>query len=123
MTADDVYAVAGPLDLRVLMGLVELRGFDELRDPPFQPVYVIAHDDRRDSFEVIDERDILLHHPYEAYDPVIALLAQAADDPDVLAIKQTLYRASFGSPIIAACNGLPSEQTGDRDPRADRPLR
>ena len=53
-------------------------------------------------FAVLDERDMLLHHPYEAYDPVLALLAQAADDPDVLAIKQTLYRASVGSPIIAS---------------------
>jgi polyphosphate kinase len=58
--------------------------------------------EQRDLFSVLDERDVLLHHPYDAYDPVVALLTQAADDPDVLAIKQTLYRASVGSPLIAS---------------------
>jgi polyphosphate kinase len=101
VAAHAVYAVPGPLDLRVLMGLVELPGFDELRDPPLQPVNVLAGE-QRDLFSVLDERDVLLHHPYDAYDPVIALLAQAADDPDVLAIKQTVYRASAGSPLIAS---------------------
>ena len=101
VTPDVVYAVPGPLDLRVLMAVVELPGFDELRDPALRPVNVLAGD-QRDLFSILDERDVLLHHPYDAYDPVIALLAQAADDPDVLAIKQTLYRASVGSPLIAS---------------------
>jgi polyphosphate kinase len=101
VTADAVYSVPGPVDLRVLMGLAELPGLEALRDPPLQPVDVLAGE-QRDLFSVLDERDILLHHPYEAYDPVIALLAQAAEDPDVLAIKQTLYRASVGSPLIAS---------------------
>lgn len=101
VTADDVHAVGGPLDLRVLNGLVELPGFEELRDPPLQPVDVLANE-QQDLFSVLDDRDVLLHHPYEAYDPVIALLAQAAEDPDVLAIKQTLYRTSAGSPLIAS---------------------
>ena len=63
---------------------------------------MLADAQHADLFSVLDERDLLLHHPYDAYDPVIALLAQAADDPDVLAIKQTLYRTSAGSPIIAS---------------------
>ncbi len=98
---EDVYAVPGPLDVRVLMGLVELPGFNTLRDPPLQPVNVLAGR-HTDVLSALDEGDILLHHPYDAYDPVVALIAQAADDPDVLAIKQTLYRVSAGSPILAA---------------------
>ncbi len=99
--ADQIYPVAGPLDLRVLMGLVELPGFEDLRDPPLPPVDVLAGE-QYDIFSVLDSRDVLLHHPYDAYDPVVALLAQAADDPDVLAIKQTLYRASSGSRLLAS---------------------
>ncbi len=95
----DVYVQPGPLDLRVLMGLTEVPGFDALRDPPHQPANVLAGE-QADLMSVLDERDVLLHHPYDAYDPVLALLAQAAEDPDVLAIKQTLYRASAGSSII-----------------------
>ena len=70
----EVYCVAGPLDLRVLMGLTELPGFDALRDPPFQPVEPLAAD-TGDMFKLLDARDVLLHHPYDAYDPVLALLA------------------------------------------------
>jgi len=83
------------------MNLVELPGFDTLRDAPFQPVDALAAE-QADLFSVLDQGDVLLHHPYHAYDPVIALLAQAAEDPEVLAIKQTLYRASVGSPLIAS---------------------
>jgi len=101
VTSDDVFAVPGPVDLRVLMALVELPGFEELRDPPVQPVNVLPSE-HTDLFAILDERDVLLHHPYDAYDPVIALLTQAAEDPDVLAIKQTLYRTSVGSPLIAS---------------------
>jgi polyphosphate kinase len=97
----EVYCVPGPLDLRILMGLTELPGFDALRDPAFQPVESLAADSG-DLFSLLDTQDVLLHHPYDAYDPVLALLAQAADDPDVVAIKQTLYRVSAGSPLIAS---------------------
>ncbi len=96
-----VYAVPGPLDLRVLTGFVELAGFNELRDPPVQPVNVLAGE-QADIFSVLDRGDVLLHHPYDAFDPVNALVARAADDPEVLAVKLTLYRTSAGSPLIAS---------------------
>ena len=69
--AEDVYAVPGPLDLRVLLGLAELPGFDALRDPPLAAGQrARPSDEQRDLFAVLDERDVLLHHPYDAYDPV-----------------------------------------------------
>jgi len=102
VTSDEVYQVRGPLDLRLLMALTELPGLDEYRDAVSRPVDVLADLPERDLFAVLEERDLLLHHPYEAFDPVVALIAQAADDPDVLAIKQTLYRTSPGSLIIAS---------------------
>ena len=98
----DVYIVAGPLDLRFLMNLIDLPGLDAPRDPPLQPADVLADDQQSDIFSALDAGPLLLHHPYECYDPVIALVAQAAEDPDVLAIKQTLYRTSVGSPFITS---------------------
>jgi len=102
VTDEDVYAVPGPLDLRVLNGLTELPGLETLRSPAYEPANALENHHEVDLFSILDGRDLLLHHPYEAYDPVVALVAQAAADPDVLAIKQTLYRTSSGSPIIAS---------------------
>ena len=98
---EDVYLVSGALDMRVLMGLWELPDLETLRDAPLVPVDPLADEDRS-LFEILDEREVLLHHPYEAFDPVLRLVEEAADDPAVLAIKQTLYRASPGSPLVAA---------------------
>jgi polyphosphate kinase len=102
LTTQDVYIVPGPLDLRFLMNLTDLAGIDVPRDPPLQPADLLADLQQEDLFSLVEDRPLLLHHPYDAYDPVIALVAQAAEDPDVLAIKQTLYRTSVGSPFIAS---------------------
>jgi polyphosphate kinase len=116
-----VYAVTAPLDLRVLTSLIALPGFDALRDPPRQPVDALAGE-QADLFSVLESRDVLLHHPYDAYDPVTTLVEQAADDPDVLAIKQTLYRTSVGSPSQpATCRR--TWEAGDSGCRSHRPLR
>ncbi len=99
---EDIYAVGGPLDLTFLMKMYGLEGYDHLRNVPYtpQPVPTITYEDS--IFANIRKHDILLHHPYETFQPVVDFIRQAAVDPDVLAIKQTLYRVSGNSPIITA---------------------
>jgi polyphosphate kinase len=80
VTPADTFAVQGPIDLRVLMGLVELPGFQELRDSPLPPVDVLTGE-QTDIFAILDDQDLLLHHPYECYDPVVALLARLPMTP------------------------------------------
>ena len=99
---EDIFHIPGALDLTVLMKMYGLPGFDHLKTPKYtpQPVPALMNDD--DIFTNIRKGDILLTHPYETFDPVVEFVRCAAKDPDVLAIKQTLYRVSGNSPIIAA---------------------
>lgn len=99
---EDIFKIAGPLDLTFLMKMSGIEGYDHLRyvQPTPQPVPEI--EPGADIFEAIRKQDIFLHHPYQTFDPVVDFIRQASVDPDVLAIKQTLYRVSGNSPIIAA---------------------
>jgi len=102
VTADEVVEIRGLLGLADLKELV-LSGRPDLLWPSFQPrVPERVEDHDGDMFAAIRQKDMLLHHPYETFDMVIRFLEQAANDPDVLAIKQTLYRTSWDSPIVSA---------------------
>lgn len=99
---DAVYRTSGPLDLTFLMKMYGLKGFEAYKEPVYVPQPVPELAGREDIFEAIREQDILLHHPYQTFDPVVDFVRKAAKDSQVLAIKQTLYRVSGNSPIIAA---------------------
>jgi polyphosphate kinase len=98
----DVYRVPGPVDLTVFMALHRLDGFRSLKDEPLLPGLPPAFASGADVFDLIRGQDVLVHHPYESFSSVVNFIERAADDPQVLAIKQTLYRTSGGSPIIRA---------------------
>ena len=98
----DIYNIPGPLDLTMLMKVYGMEGFDEYKSLKYTPAPVPEFQNDKDIFQVIREGDVFLHHPYMSFDPVVNFVRQAAKDPDVLAIKQTLYRVSGNSPIIAA---------------------
>jgi polyphosphate kinase len=101
---DDVYRVDGPLHLADLGPIATAAGADlrDLRDEPFSPQIVPPLQEYEDIFRVIAQRDILLQHPYESFEDVVEFISEAASDPNVLAIKQTLYRTSADSPIVRA---------------------
>lgn len=102
MEEQNFYQIDGPLDLTFLMKMYGLQGFDHLKTPKYDPQPVPELPQGCDIFEEIRKGDILLHHPYQTFTPVVDFIRQAARDPEVLAIKQTLYRVSGNSPIIAA---------------------
>lgn len=99
---EEVYRLPGPLDLGAYMELATRRGFESLKYDAWPPL--ASPDVPSDvlMFDIISEKDVLLVHPYQSFDPVVRLLEEAAEDPDVIAIKQTLYRISRNSPIIQA---------------------
>lgn len=98
----DLFLVDGPINATRLMAICEGEHAPELRDPPFFAPISRAVRGRIDMFQAIRENDILLHHPYESYDTVVDFLEQAAADPKVLAIKQTLYRTGGDQRIVGA---------------------
>src|SRR5438094_1751729 len=102
LTGADVYKLDGPLSMTHLIPLVTNDAFANLRDRPFQPARDPALPPHVNIFEVMRRQDVLLHHPYESFDPVVELIEEAAQDPQVLAIKITLYRTSGDSPIVQA---------------------
>ena len=97
-----VYSIPGPLDLGAYFRLSSMTGFENLKREPWPPQSPPEVDPSESIFEAIARRDILLFHPYENFDPVLRLVEEAADDPNVLAIKQILYRTSEDSPVVAA---------------------
>ncbi|MSR57745.1 MAG: polyphosphate kinase 1 [Planctomycetaceae bacterium] len=102
LMAQEIYEIDGPLDLTALMEWHGLEKYPQLRDEPFTPRRPPGMEEGADIFRTIRKRDVLLHHPYESFQCVVDFMQQAAEDPDVLAIKQTLYRAGNESPVIRA---------------------
>ncbi len=99
---DEIYYIDGPLDLTVCMKLYGLDVDESFKEPKYTPQPVPEIDNADDIFAAIRKADILMHHPYQTFEPVVNFIRQASVDPQVLAIKMTLYRVSGNSPIVAA---------------------
>ncbi len=99
--AEGIYSIDGPLDITFLMKIGRMKFKDKLNYEAYVPQQSPDFFER-DIFEIISEKDILVHHPFESFDPVIEMVQRASRDPGVLAIKQTLYRVSGKSPIVEA---------------------
>jgi polyphosphate kinase len=100
--SDQVFRIRGPLNLLRLWSLYESADRPDLKYPAFAPVELPALRLKPSIFDLVRERDVLLHHPYDSFAPVLEFIEQSARDPQVLAIKQTLYRTSGDSPIVRA---------------------
>lgn len=97
-----LFKIDGPLDLSSFINITQIKGYDSLKNIVLEPVKPVWFDKRKSMFDIIKERDRLLHLPFESFDPVIRFIEEASNDPKVLAIKITLYRTSSNSPIIKA---------------------
>ncbi|WP_347989146.1 polyphosphate kinase 1 [Methylomonas sp. AM2-LC] len=102
LTQDRLFRVNGPVNLSRIQALYNMIERPELKFPSFKPSVPSAFGRTKDFFASIRKQDILLHHPYESFNPVVDFIRQAAVDPDVIAIKQTLYRTGVDSPVVGA---------------------
>ncbi|MGC3991266.1 MAG: polyphosphate kinase 1 [Chthoniobacteraceae bacterium] len=102
LTAADLYLMDGPISMTHLSALIGNEAFARLKDRPFSPAYDPDLPPNADVWDMIRRHDVMLHHPYETFDSIVELIEDAASDPQVLAIKMTLYRTSGDSPLVAA---------------------
>jgi polyphosphate kinase len=100
LSRDSLYQVNGPVNLNRLLAVYDLVDRADLKYPAFQPSVPEEFEPKKSLFETLARRDVLLHHPYDAFSPVLDFLRQAAQDPKVLAVKQTLYRTGPDSPVV-----------------------
>jgi polyphosphate kinase len=99
---DELYRVNGPVNLVRLMAVPDMVERNDLKFPPFTPGTPAVLNKNRDLFSIISQRDILLYHPYQSFEPTVRLIQEAADDPQVIAIKMTIYRTGSNSDLVKA---------------------
>ncbi|MFB6257000.1 MAG: hypothetical protein ABEH58_09815, partial [Haloplanus sp.] len=107
LSRDALYQVNGPVNLNRLLAVYDLVDRADLKFAPFQQAIPTGLHPNGNIFDTIARRDVVLHHPYDAFSPVLDFLRQAAGDPNVLAVKQTLYRTGPDSPVVSA--GVPAD--------------